>query len=60
MEPLTFTVTEITDYEGYSIIPVQLGSTSGDVTCGDTFNITAISAIAALNAVDSPLVLSAP
>jgi hypothetical protein len=59
MEPLTFTVIEITDSEGFSTIRVQLGSTSNDVSCGDAFNIVVIPAIAALNAVDSPLVLSA-
>ncbi len=61
MPPLTFTVIEITSYEGYANIRVQLGSTDPQqVTCGDVFGFMCSPEIAALNAVDSPLVLSAP
>lgn len=59
MAPLTFTVIEIAPQDGFTIIRVQLGSTSNDVSSGDAFSITCTNEIAALNAVDSPLVLSA-
>lgn len=54
---LTMTVIEISPFEGYSIIRVQLGSDSPDVTVGDVFNIAVIEPIAALNEVGLPLVL---
>lgn len=59
MAPLTFTVIAITPQDGYSTITVQLGSSDPQaLTCGDVFNMQVSNAIAALNAVDSPLVLS--
>ena len=59
MAPLTFTVIEIIPQEGYTSIRVQLGSSDPQqVTCGDVFGLIVSNEIAALNAVDSPLVLS--
>lgn len=54
---LSMTVIEISPFEGYSIIRVQLGSESPDVTVGDVFNLAVIPAIADLNEVGEPLVL---
>jgi hypothetical protein len=61
---LTFTVVEVSQLIGYSIVRIRIGSsdtavasTSDDNT--DHFNIATSDEIAALNAVDSPLVLSA-
>lgn len=60
MAPLTFTVIEITQQDGYASIRVQLGSSdTQQVTCGDVFGLIVSNEIAALNAVDSPLVLAA-
>lgn len=59
MGPLTFTVTAISPQEGYTTLTVQLGTSDPQaVTCGDVFNLQCTNEIAALNAVDSPLVLS--
>lgn len=58
MPPLTMTVIEIAPQDGYSIIRVQLGSTSADVTTGDAFSLAVVPAIAELNAVGEPLVLN--
>jgi hypothetical protein len=61
---LTFTVVEVAPQAGYSILRIRIGSTDTAVAStsyddGDCFNIATTDEIAALNAVDSPLVLSA-
>lgn len=53
---LTFTVIEIAPQDGYSIIRVQVGSTSPDVTTGDCFSVAVIPEIADQNTVGSELV----
>jgi hypothetical protein len=62
---LTFTVVEVSPLIGYSIVRIRVGSTDTAVAStsddnSDHFNIATSDEIAALNAVDSPLVLSAP
>lgn len=54
---LTFTVIEIAPQEGYSILRVQVGSTTPDVTVGDSFGLAVTPAIAERNTVGEPLVL---
>ena len=60
MTALTFTVIEIAPQDGYSIIRVQVGSTTPDITTGDAFGMAVTNEIAALNAVGEPFVETAP
>ena len=60
MTALTFTVIEIAPQDGYSIIRVQVGSTTPDITTGDAFGMAVTPEIAALNAVGEPFVETAP
>jgi len=53
---LTFTVIEIAPQINHSIIRVQVGSTSLDITTGDVFNIAVTPEISDMNSVGQPLV----
>lgn len=54
---LTFTVIEIAQQEGYSILRVQVGSTLPEVTTGDAFGLAVPNEIASAQYVGEPLVL---
>lgn len=54
---LTFTVIEISPQDGYSIVRVQVGSTSPDVTAGDVFSLAMSSELAEMQVVGGELVL---
>ena len=51
MTHLAFRVVEIADFDGWSIIRVQVESDTPDITTGDVFNLAVLPAIAALNTV---------
>lgn len=51
MTHLNFRVIEIADFDGWSIIRLQVESDTLDITTGDVFNIAVMPAIAALNTV---------
>jgi hypothetical protein len=62
---LTFTVIEVAPQTGYTTLRIRIASTDSGVAVtsyddADCFNIATTDEIGALNAVDSPLVLSAP
>lgn len=52
---LTFTVIEISPQDGYSIVRVQVGSTSPDVTTGDAFSLAMSTELADAQSVGEPL-----
>lgn len=52
---LTFTVIEISPQEGYSIVRVQVGSASPDITTGDAFGLAMSSELAEAQSVGEPL-----
>ena len=54
---LTFTVIEISPQDGYSIVRVQVGSTSPDATTGDAFSLAMSSELAEMQVVGEPLAL---
>lgn len=56
---LTLTVIEIAPQPGYSIIRVQVGSTSKDITTGDVFNLAVTPEISDANEVGQQLVTEA-
>ena len=57
MLTLTFTVIEIAPQDGYSILRVQVGSTSPEVTTGDAFSLVVSTEIASAQSVGEPLAL---
>lgn len=54
---LTFTVIEIAPQEGYSIVRVQVGSASPDITTGDVFSLAMSNEIADKNCLGEELVV---
>jgi len=48
---LNFRVIEIANFDGWSIMRLQVESDTPDITTGDVFNIAVTPAIAALNVV---------
>ena len=53
---LTFTVIEIAPATGYTILRVQVGSTTPSITTGDVFNLAVTDEIAQANEVGRELV----
>ena len=51
MTHLNFRVIEIANFDGWSIMRLQVESDTLDITTGDVFNIAVTPAIAALNVV---------
>lgn len=52
---LTFTVIEIAAQDGFSILRVQVGSATPDVTTGDCFSLAVTDAVAARQTVGEAL-----